>query len=325
MKKIINNWLELFRITSGIVFILLVSSCGGKEKEIEEETMIEPVKRQDIITEVSATATVLPRNRLEVKPSQSGRIEEIYVREGDRVKAGDVLCKMSSTDRAALIDAASAVSKEEVEYWNEVYKPIPVISPIDGEVIVRAVEPGQSINAGSVIVVLSDRLIVKARVDETDIGKIMVGQKTRIELDAYPEIKVDGSVEHISYESKVVNNVTMYEVDVMPDEIPPVFRSGMNAIVTIISSLRTNVLAVPVEVIKEENGVKWVIVSEQNKKQTRREIKTGFKGDMFVEVVDGLKEGEFLVVKKRKFSMPAGKTLNNPFFPQRRTGSGKSR
>ena len=56
---------------------------------------------------ISTTGSVLPRNRLEVKPPVSGRIEEILVKEGDQVKAGQILVWMSSTERAALLDAAA--------------------------------------------------------------------------------------------------------------------------------------------------------------------------------------------------------------------------
>ena len=84
------------------------------------------------------------------------------------------------------------------------------------------------------MVVLSDHLIVRAQVDETDIGKITPDMKAIITLDAYPDTKIKASVEHIYYESKTVNNVTIYEVDLIPEEVPAFFRSGMNATVDFI-------------------------------------------------------------------------------------------
>ena len=153
----------------------------------------------DICVLVSTTGVVEPQNRVEIKSPIAGRIEEILVEEGDKVKKGDVLCLMSSTERAALLDAAHLKGEEELKYWKEVYKPTPLIAPVDGEVIVRAVEPGQTVTVNDAILVLSDRLIVKAQVDETDIGKVKLGQKAVIALDAYPDIKVEGKVDHISY------------------------------------------------------------------------------------------------------------------------------
>ena len=133
---------------------------------------------------ISTTGDVEPQNRLELKPPIGGRVEEILVHEGDRVKVGQILAWMSSTDRAALLDAARSQGPEALKYWSEVYKPTPLISPIDGDVIVRAVEPGQTVTATTAVLVLSDRLIVNAQVDETDVGKVKVGQKAIVSLDA---------------------------------------------------------------------------------------------------------------------------------------------
>ena len=104
------------------------------------------------------------------------------------VKTGQTLALMSSTERAALLDAAQTQGPEAIKYWEDVYKPTPLLSPIDGEVIVSKDYPGQTITASDVIVVLSDHLIVQAQVDETDIGKIKLGQEVTLSLDAYPQI-----------------------------------------------------------------------------------------------------------------------------------------
>src|SRR5512135_2181159 len=70
-----------------------------------------------IQTVITATATVQPQNRLEIKPSINGRIDQILVHEGEDVKMGQVLALMSSTERAALLDAAKSHSPDEVKYW----------------------------------------------------------------------------------------------------------------------------------------------------------------------------------------------------------------
>src|SRR5262249_40126931 len=149
---------------------------------------------------------IQPQNRLEIKPPIGGRIEKILVEEGHIVKTGDILAIMSSTDRAALLDAARMQGAEALKSWDDVYKATPLLAPIDGEVIVKSVNPGQTVTPTDDVVVLSDRLIVQAQVDETDIGKVKLGQAAAISLDAYPKIHVRGTVDHIYYESKVVSN-----------------------------------------------------------------------------------------------------------------------
>jgi len=269
----------------------------------------------DICVLVSATGVVEPQNRVEIKPPIAGRIEEILVKEGNKVKRGDVLGLMSSTERAALLDAVYLKGEEELKYWEEVYKPTPLIAPIDGEVIVRAVEPGQTVTVNDAILVLSDRLIVKAQVDETDIGKVKLGQKAIITLDAYPDIKVEGRVDHISYESKIINNVTIYEVDILPDKVLEVFRSGMSANVNIIIQDKKNVLLLPQEAIIEEETQKFVRV-KTFKGSVRKKVITGLYDDRNVEILEGVSKEEVVLIPSQKYKLPTRKEISSPFMPR---------
>jgi macrolide-specific efflux system membrane fusion protein len=267
---------------------------------------------------ISTTGSVLPRNRLEVKPSVSGRIEEILVKEGDQVKAGQILVWMSSTERAALLDAAQGQAAEKLAYWKEVYKPIPLMSPIDAEVIVATTQPGQTVASGDAVIVLSDRLIVRAEVDETDIGKVKVGQEARINLDAYPDSKIKATVEHIYYESKTVNNVTIYEVDLLPESVPEFFRSGMNATIIFITARKENVLTLPQEMIIKQNGASLVLVKDNSSAEpVQRQVQIGLSDDKNSEVISGLSENDIVVVKSKKYMLPQSDTSTNPFMPFR--------
>lgn len=269
----------------------------------------------DISVLVSTTGVVEPQNRVEIKPPIAGRIEEILVKEGDEVKKGDVLCLMSSTERAALLDSAHLKGEKELKYWKEVYKPTPLIAPVDGQVIVRAVEPGQTVTVNDTILVLSDRLIVKAQVDETDIGKVKLGQKAVVTLDAYPDIKVEGRVNHISYESKVINNVTIYEVDILPDRIPEVFRSGMTANVDIVIQEKKNVLLLPQEALIEEGNQKFVLVKTP-RQVIRKKVITGLYDDRNVEILEGLSKEEVVLIPSQGYKLPARKEVSSPFMPR---------
>ncbi|MCX5712736.1 MAG: efflux RND transporter periplasmic adaptor subunit [Candidatus Omnitrophica bacterium] len=204
-------------------------------KEILKE--ISPVVGS-IQSVINTTAIVQPDNRLEIKPPINGRIDKVLAREGDLVKEGQILAWMSSTERAALLDAARAQGAEAMKYWEEVYKATPLISPVSGEVIVSTNEPGQTVTAADIVIVLSDHLVAQAQVDETDIGKVKAGQGVLVTLDAYPQIKVKGKVDHIFYESKLVNNVNIYQVDIVLETVPAVFRSGMTATVNIIENTK---------------------------------------------------------------------------------------
>ncbi|KPJ67797.1 MAG: hypothetical protein AMJ43_02195 [Coxiella sp. DG_40] len=309
------------KIYLGILTIIIIAAViiiKFKDSENSSETIKEITPtRGDIQSSISTTGTVMPQNRLEIKPPINGRIDEVKVSEGEKVTVGQTLAWMSSTERAALLDAARAQGEESLKYWLQVYNPIPLIAPIDGQVIVRSVEPGQTVTSSDTIIVLSDQLIVKAQVDETDIGKVKVNQPAIISLDAYPEIKVRGKVDHISYESEVVNNVTIYEVDVIPEAIPKVFRSGMSANIEIIEESKKNVLIIPRVAVKYDTEGSFVFISQgEDKKPLKRRVELGISDEKNVEVISGINMHDKILIVGDKYLPSQNNTSNkSPFLP----------
>ncbi|MFH1901602.1 MAG: HlyD family efflux transporter periplasmic adaptor subunit [Candidatus Omnitrophota bacterium] len=311
-------------LISLIIVVLLVSirlfyktKTSVKKNIISQE--INP-EIGDIRLTISTTGVVEPQNRLEIKPSISGRIEEILVKEGFAVKKGDILAWMSATERAAIVDAATSQGEQERKYWEDVYKKTPIISPIDGEVIVRSFEPGQTITTSEPLLVLSDRLIVSAQFDETDIGRVKIGQEAIITLDAYPKDKIKGTVGHIAYESELVNNVTIYDVDILPQEVPEFFRSGMSANVEVIENTRREVILIPIGAIQDVEGKKFVMIKKkQGKAIEKHQVDVGLTDINSAEIISGLSISDIVVVNDQEYSpikkREAGK---NPFMPERR-------
>lgn len=292
-----------------------------KPRVSESEALVEVTPAIGAIKAVITTAgTVLPKNRLEVRPPVNGRLDEILVREGQKVAAGQVIAWMSSTERAALLDAARGQGEESLIYWKEAYKAIPLISPIDGEVIVAKAQAGQTFTANDPVIVVSDKLIARAQVDEADIGKVKLGQEAWVSLDAYPDTKIKAMVGHIYYESKTVNNVTIYEVDLETQEVPEFFRSGMNAGVTFIVGGKEEALLVPLEAILSEKGQNFVMVKDsQNSSPAKRGVVLGISEDKKVEIISGLGRDDVVVIKNKRYALPkADEEGTNPFMPQRR-------
>ena len=290
---------------------------NGQNKSPEEVVKeISPVSGS-IQNVISTTGVVQPQNRLEIKPPINGRIEGILVKEGDKVEVGQTLAWMSSTERAALLDAARSQGKETLDYWQQVYKPTPLVAPIAGEVIVRAVEPGQSATSSDAVIVLSDRLIIEAQVDETDIGKVKPGQLAMISLDAYPKVKVKAKIDHISYEYDIVNNVTIYEVDVLPETVPEVFRSGMSASVDIIEQGKDNILLIPLEAVKQDKQGSFVLLSQgKGKGAIQRRVTLGISDGNNVEVVSGLEPEDKIIIKTKAYLLEEDQSAGgNPFMP----------
>ena len=135
MKKIIVILISL-GIISATVFFVFKKKSEDNKKQVEIK-----VEYGDIISSIRINGEVEPRNRVPVNPQITGRIENILVIEGQKVKKGEVIAWLSSAERAALLDIARTQGEHEYKKWQEIYKPTPVVAPLDGFIIVRDKEP----------------------------------------------------------------------------------------------------------------------------------------------------------------------------------------
>lgn len=307
-KSNLPRALKFGLILAGVLLLAkMFSSCGSAKGGLEIVRTAK-VTRGDLSVTVTATGTVKPYNRVEIKAPIAGRVEEVLVQEGEAVKRGQVLARMSSVERAALLDAARSQGEAAVKRWEEAYKVAPLLAPLDGTIIVRSVEPGQTVTTADPVVVLSDRLIVEALVDETDLSMIKLGQKTEILLDAYPGEVLTGKVDHITYESKLENNVNVYAIDVLPEKVPESFRSGMTANVTFIVKEQKQVLLAPSDAIaqwpKDQPGSSGAPFAVYRKgfggKLEPVPVKIGESDGRMTEITEGLKDGAEIVIVRKK-------------------------
>jgi len=314
------------RLLYWIIGIVLIASAAGwyyyshsaADSPAYQEIRVE---RGDLKIVVMTTGTVQPQNRLEIKPPIAGRIEEALVKEGGKVHKGQILAWMSSTERAALMDAARAKGATELAYWEQLYKPTPLVAPLDGEIIARKIEPGQTVTASDPLYVMSDRLIIEAQVDETDIGRIAVGQPVDLTLDAYPQNVISGRVDEIAYEAKTVNNVTIYTVEVLPLVTPVYLRSGMTANLSVLTAATNGVLLLPTEAIrKAKNQLSvWQPNPSGKGKPVSTPVVTGLNDGKQTEIKSGLQEGDIVLVKSSKYTATGkAEQKTNPFLPTRR-------
>ncbi|WP_372522753.1 efflux RND transporter periplasmic adaptor subunit [Sulfuricaulis sp.] len=274
------------------------------------------VSRGDLEVTILSTGTVAPKNRLDIKAPIPGRAEQVLVDEGYKVTKGQILAWMSSTERAALIDAARAKGPDELKHWEELYRSTPILAPVNGTIITRNVEAGQTFTSADAIFVMSDYLIVLAQVDETDLAQIRLGQPASIVLDAYPDQSFTGKVDEIAFDAKTVNNVTTYSVNVLPDKTPTFMRSGMTANVSFVTASRRNVLLVPGDALKSRDGHMYVLLppKKPNGSPIEKEIKVGLSDGKRTEVLEGVAEGEKLLALRLQTGARSD-AASSPFMP----------
>jgi len=306
------------KVLIGLIALIAVvaSSFIFAKKAPEPEFEEVAVTREDIEIKITATGGVQPQNRLEIKPPVAGRIERILYREGDLVRKGATLAWMSSSERVALIDVARSKGKDELARWEGMYRQTPIVAPMSGILIGRKVEPGQTLTTQDVALVMSNSLIVRADVDETDIAKIKVGQAASIVLDAYPNEVLTAKVDHIAFDAKTANNVTVYSVDLLPQRVPEFMRSGMSANVDFILDKKDDALVVRADAVRGKNGEGFVLVAsnEKGERPKKVEVATGLTDGRVTEITQGLTEASVVLVPKFKLTRTGDKG-SNPFMP----------
>jgi HlyD family secretion protein len=150
------------------------------------------------------------------------------------------------SSEAALVQAKSQLNTAEVNMAHTV-----ITAPIDGIVISRAVEPGQTVNAGmsapTLYVLAADltKMQVNANIDEADVGRMRPGQNVTFRVDAFPNETFTGAVEQVRLQPTTVQNVVTYQTVINVPNEQLKLKPGMTANVNIEINRKTNVLRIP--------------------------------------------------------------------------------
>jgi RND family efflux transporter MFP subunit len=176
-----------------------------------------------------------------------------------------------------------------------------ISSPIPGVIASVSTQEGETVSASLaaptfVSIIDLRRLEVQAYVDETDIGKLQIGQEASFTVDTYPDTEFKGIVTAIYPKAVIQDNVVNYIVTVaIHDSQGKILRPEMTTNATVYLATRKNVLSVPTSAITRERGERYVTVVEAEKHVQRR-VKVGWKDNGFTEIIGGLKEGERILV-----------------------------
>ncbi len=177
-----------------------------------------------------------------------------------------------------------------------------IYSPIDGVVSKIAARKGETVVAGlqvaNLITILDPtKLEVRIYTDETDIGKVKVGQKVYYYVDAYPDKIFEGVISSIYPEPVVKQNIVYYmSIVKVKKEYTKYLRPEMTAYAKIITGEKNNALLIPNEALKYEKGKQYVY-KVVNGKPIKTFVKTGWMDEKNTEVIEGLKEGDVVAVK----------------------------
>jgi macrolide-specific efflux system membrane fusion protein len=172
-----------------------------------------------------------------------------------------------------------------------------ISAPISGTVESVTTQEGETVAssfAAPTFVTLLDlsRLEVWAYVDETDIGRIRVGQKATFTVDTYGDYQFPGQVTAIYPQAQIRSNVVDY-IAVIRFTRPPerIVRPEMTTTVTIAQQQHKNVLSLPISAVDREGGRQYVTIHDASSTERRR-VTTGLRDENYWEITDGVHEGE---------------------------------
>jgi multidrug efflux pump subunit AcrA (membrane-fusion protein) len=105
-------------------------------------------------------------------------------------------------------------------------------------------------------------------------------------------------------------------VDLLPEDEPPFFRSGMNATVDFRTESKENALLIPVEAVHKAGNENYVLLKQEGSKEpVKRVVELGMTDDKNFEVLSGVSANDKIIVKAKKYVLPNGNVGTNPFSP----------
>jgi len=190
-----------------------------------------------------------------------------------------------------------------------------IAAPLSGILSTLNIKKGDLIAPNQIIgTIITNQKIAKISLNEIDAAKVKVGQEAILTFDALPDLKFKGKIIEISTVGKEEQGVVSYDVKISLEEENKEIKPGMSVNAEIIVDRKENVLLVPNSAIKSDRMGKYIEVVKDNKIE-KRYIKTGISNDEFTEVLEGIKEGEIVII--RTLSQTAkNRQQTNPFLPR---------
>ncbi len=216
---------------------------------------------------------------------------------------------ISATSKLKQAEAQVAQAKAQLDEKEKEYQNSTIVSPIDGMVLSRDVEVGSAVSSilvlgssATLVMTLGDirEVYVKGKVDESDIGKVYLGQPARIKVESYKDRTFSGKVTKISPMGVEKDNVTTFEVRVSIDNSKGELKSQMTANAEILMEEHKGILMVPEgALIYDKDRKASVEIPEPNGKDGRKkvDVAVGISNGSKTELLSGLKEGQQVILQ----------------------------
>lgn len=284
---------------------------------VKKGQVIAELDKTNLISELKSATSQLESAKSDLNYQQSNfsRMKTLYGK--GLISANDYESARLSLQQAQSLVAQrqEAVNKAQT---NLSYATI--TSPIDGVVLSKSVEEGQTVASSfstptlfTIVKDMTDMRVV-ASVDEADIGQVKVGQRVTYTVDAYPDETFEGTVTQVRNEATTENNVVTYEVVISAPNPNLKLKPGLTANVTIYTLEQSGIVSVPTKALrftptKETVGAKDKIVDctgthklwvREGRTFKAYSVQTGITNGTRTQILSGVKEGTVVVVDMKE-------------------------
>lgn len=305
---------------------------------VHKGQIIAELDKTNLMSELNSAKSNLAgaKSDLDYQRANYKRIKALYDKELVSGNEYDTALLSLRQAESTYAQRKEAVSKAQTNLGYAI-----ITSPIDGIIISKAVEEGQTVAASystptlfTIAQDLTDMRVI-ADVDEADIGEVEVGQRVSFTVDAYPGETFEGQVTQVRLEATTESNVVTYEVVISASNKDLKLKPGLTANVTIFTLERNNIVSVPTkalrftptkemlnpgEKIEDCQGAHKVWVRE-GKTLKAYAVKTGITNGTRTQIVSGIKEGAEVIVEMKAPSADAEQagagdnSESSPFAP----------
>ena len=280
----------IFVITAAAILTTALSGCkpgDNKSKgkgDVEaifavNAYRVEPTTLDDYLEfggDVDAASSVA------VMPDTAGKISQIYVKVGQKVTKGQILCAVDAS-RPGMVFAAS-----------------PVRAPVDGTVVYFPCVIGTSVAQSSVVAKIASttKLEIETSVPERFVSRIEMNQKAQLSFNAYPGEVFEA---HISEISPVLDTSSRtMNIKLSVDKQDPKIKIGMYAKIHLVTEHKQDVTVLPYGTVISRKGENYVFIVEQEGEKTKAKmvpVKPGIRVDNFQEILQGVTKDDLVIVK----------------------------
>ncbi len=299
---------EIGTQVSGIVSKLYVDY----NSEVKKGQIIAELDKTNLLNDLASKKSALASAKTEYEYQQKNYDRSKTLHEKTLVSDTDYELALYNYEKAR---NAYDISKNDLSKAQTNLGYATITSPIDGVVLSRSVEEGQTVASSfntPTLFIIANNLMdmqVVADVDEADIGGVHKGQRVKFNVDAYPNDRFDGQVSQVRQEATITNNVVTYQVVISAPNNDLKLKPGLTANITIYTVEKKGVLCVPSKALRfspepaligSEGKVidckgRHKLWTQEGDTFTAHAVKTGINNGILTEIESGVTEGTVII------------------------------